>query len=129
MLKGTKLFSILNAKCPVCHKGELYVHTNPYRLGSILEMHERCSHCNTKYAMEPSFFYGAMYVSYALGVGLGVALFLIAYFLLKFDFLVTFFFISGGILLLLPIIIRLSRNVWLNLFFKFDHKYLKNEQY
>lgn len=31
-------------------------------------MHERCKHCNTKYKIEPSFFYGAMYVSDPVGL-------------------------------------------------------------
>lgn len=127
MLKGTKLYSIINAKCPVCHKDDLYLNKNPYNPTSILKMYDRCRNCNTKYAIEPSFFYGAMYVSYGLGVGLCVGLFLISYFVLKLEFLVTFFMISGGIILLLPIIIRLSRNIWLNLFFKFDHTKQKND--
>lgn len=126
MLKGTKLYSILKAKCPVCQEDDLYVHKNPYRLGSLLKMHERCRNCHTKYAMEPSFFYGAMYVSYTLGVGIGVALFIFAYLILKLNVLQSFLLISGGIILMLPLIIRLSRNVWLNLFFKFDRKKSRN---
>lgn len=126
MLKGTKLYSILNAKCPVCHQDDLYENKNPYLPSSILTMHERCRNCNTKYAIEPSFFYGAMYVSYGLGVGLGVALFLISYLIFKLGFLSTFFIISGSIILLLPVIMRISRNIWLNLFFKFDRSKSKN---
>ena len=40
-------------------------------------MNERCSKCNTKYRIEPSFFYGAMYVSYAVGIAFAVAAFVI----------------------------------------------------
>ncbi len=127
MLKGYKIHSIINAKCPVCQNDDLYLDKNPFHLKSILKMHERCRNCNTKYAMEPSFFYGAMYVSYAIGVGLGIGLFLIAYYIFKLNFLNTFFLIAGGIVIALPVIMRLSRNVWLNLFFKFDRTYLENE--
>ncbi len=127
MLKGTKLYSSLYSKCPVCHKDDLYVNKNSYVPQTILKMHDRCNNCNTKYAIEPSFFYGAMYVSYTLGVALGVALFVISYFFLELDFLPTFFIISGGIILLLPLIMRLSRNIWLNIFFKFDKTYLQND--
>ncbi len=127
MLKGYKINSIINSKCPVCQNDDLYVDKNPYKFSSILKMHERCRKCNTKYALEPSFFYGAMYVSYALGVGLGLGLFAISYFLLKLNFFNTFLVISGGIILLLPLIMRLSRNIWLNLFLKFDRTSLNND--
>ncbi|MGB5317885.1 MAG: DUF983 domain-containing protein, partial [Eudoraea sp.] len=58
--KGTKLYSILTGSCPKCHEESMYVDKNPYHLGSLFKMEERCSHCQTKYKLEPSFFYGAM---------------------------------------------------------------------
>jgi len=57
-LKGTKLYSVLTGTCPVCHKGKMYVEPNPYKLSKVLQMHDRCSHCDIKFKMEPSFFYG-----------------------------------------------------------------------
>ena len=33
-------------------------------------MHENCPHCNLRYEVEPGFFYGAMYISYAFTVGI-----------------------------------------------------------
>jgi hypothetical protein len=41
-------------------------------------MHDNCSHCGLKYQIEPSFFYGAMYVSYGLNVA-GIAAFIISF--------------------------------------------------
>jgi hypothetical protein len=38
-------------------------------------MHEKCSHCGLIYQIEPSFFYGAMYVSYGLNVATGIVAF------------------------------------------------------
>ena len=66
LFKGTRIYSILTGYCPVCHEESMYKESNPYKLGSIFKMQERCSHCQTKYKIEPSFFYGAMYVSYAV---------------------------------------------------------------
>ena len=40
-------------------------------------MNDYCSSCGLKYKIEPSFFYGAMYVSYGLTVAIGVAAFVI----------------------------------------------------
>ncbi|WP_203296150.1 DUF983 domain-containing protein [Luteirhabdus pelagi] len=119
-MKGSKLYSIFTGTCPVCHTGKMYKNRNPYILTETLKMHERCSHCNTKFKIEPSFFYGAMYVSYGLGVAIAIAAFIIAYFFIGLDRLTTFFVIMGTLIVMLPIILRLSRNIWINFFFKYD---------
>ncbi len=77
--KGSKLYSILTGTCPRCHEESMYIDKNPFHLGNIYKMHEKCSHCGLHYKIEPSFFYGAMYVSYALGVAVSVAAFIIAF--------------------------------------------------
>jgi len=82
-------------------------------------MHERCSSCQTKYKMEPSFFYGAMYVSYAVGVAIAVAVFIISSVIIDASLPKTFIAIVLTLVLLLPVIIRLSRNIWINLFVSF----------
>ncbi len=119
-MKGKKIYSILNGKCPVCHEGDLYKTKNPYILSDTLKMHEKCPHCHTKFKIEPSFFYGAMYVSYAVGVAFAVAAFIISYFFLNLGRLSSFFVITGTLIVFLPIILRLSRNIWINFFFKYD---------
>ena len=83
LLKGTKLYSILTGTCPVCQEESMYKESNPYKLTRVYEMHERCSNCGTKYKIEPSFFYGAMYVSYGVGIAFSVAAFIIAHLFLK----------------------------------------------
>ncbi|SDX23711.1 DUF983 domain-containing protein [Aequorivita viscosa] len=126
-LKGNKLYSILTGTCPVCHNGEMYLEKNPFNLKKNLKMHERCSHCGTKFKMEPSFFYGAMYVSYGVGVAIAVATFVIAFFLLGLDRHYTFFTIIIVLIVLFPIILRVSRNIWINLFMHYD-KNLDNKE-
>lgn len=125
LIKGNPLYSILTGTCPVCQNESMYVNKNPYKLSSVIKMHERCSHCNTKYQIEPSFFYGAMYVSYAVGVAIGVAAFIIAFVFLKMNLLPSFFFITGSILISYPIILRLSRNIWINFFLSYDPSKVK----
>jgi len=121
-MKGTKIYSIVTGKCPVCHSGKMYTNPNAYKLSETLHMHENCSNCGTKFKIEPSFFYGAMYVSYGVGVAFGVATFILAYFVLKLSPLQSFFAITGVLILALPIILRLSRNIWINFFFSYDRK-------
>ena len=118
--KGNKLYSILTGSCPRCHKESMYKDNNPYHLGSLFKMQARCSHCNTKYKIEPSFFYGAMYVSYAVGIAFAVAAFVIAFLILGMSLLNTFIVIVITMVVFLPFIIRLSRNIWINIFIKYD---------
>ncbi|MGB5610431.1 DUF983 domain-containing protein [Eudoraea sp.] len=118
--KGNKLYSILTGSCPRCHQESMYTDTNPYHLGSLFKMQERCTHCNTKYKIEPSFFYGAMYVSYAVGIAFAVAAFVIAFLIIGTSLLNTFIAIVVTMVVFLPFIIRLSRNIWINIFIKYD---------
>lgn len=118
--KGYKLYSILTGSCPKCHEESMYKDKNPYHIANIFKMNERCSHCNTKYKIEPSFFYGAMYVSYPVGIAFAVAAFVISYLLLKASLVITFIAIVITMICCLPIIIRLSRNIWINFFHKYD---------
>ncbi|RFN59698.1 DUF983 domain-containing protein [Marixanthomonas ophiurae] len=119
-MKGSKLYSIFTGTCPVCQTGNMYKTKNPYIFSETLNMHDNCPHCKTKFKIEPSFFYGAMYVSYAVGVAFAVAAFIISYFFIGLGRLNTFFVIAGTLFLFFPIILRLSRNIWINFFFKYN---------
>ncbi|MEM7186013.1 MAG: DUF983 domain-containing protein [Bacteroidota bacterium] len=120
LLKGTKVYSIFTGTCPVCHTGKMYQNRNAYKTSETLKMHERCPHCNTKFKIEPSFFYGAMYVSYPVGLIFAGISFAITFLWLDLGKLVTLGVIAVLMVLLLPVILRLSRNIWINFFFKFD---------
>lgn len=118
--KGNKLFSIINGCCPRCHEESMYITDNPYVLSDTLKMHERCSRCNFKYRIEPSFFYGSMYVSYGVGIAFAVAAFVVSFLIFESSLMVAFISIVGTIIAFGPIIMRLSRNIWINLFVHFD---------
>jgi uncharacterized protein (DUF983 family) len=85
MKKGQKLYSILRLKCPRCHQGDLFVNPNPYNPNQLSEMPDNCAHCGQKYLLEPGFFYGAMYVSYALTIAMSVAVFVAMHVLWHFE--------------------------------------------
>lgn len=123
-LKGTKLYSILTGTCPVCQEESMYKVQNPYKISRLFDMHERCSNCHTKYKMEPSFFFGAMYVSYAVGIAFATPAFFIPYWL-DVSLFNIFLIIVATLAVFLPLIVRLSRNIWVNLFFNYDKKYKK----
>ncbi|PKB15988.1 DUF983 domain-containing protein [Flavobacterium sp. 5] len=118
--KGSKLYSILTGTCPKCMNESMYVDKNLLHIGSILKMHEKCSHCGLKYQIEPSFFYGAMYVSYGLNVAVGIGTFIITYLLFGADIQTSFISIIISLILLFPIVLRWSRNIYINMFVSYD---------
>ena len=118
--KGSKLNSILTGSCPKCQEESMYLDKNPYNMGSIFKMHETCSHCGTRYKIEPSFFYGAMYVSYAVGIAFGVAAFVISYLFLGTNLKTAFIAIIVTLIVFMPVIMRLSRNIWIIFFIHYD---------
>ena len=117
--KGTKVYSILTGSCPSCHEESMYKDTNPYHINRLFDMRERCSNCGLKYKMEPSFFFGAMYVSYAVGIAFAVAAFVISFLFIGASLLNTFIAIVITLVVFLPVIIRLSRNIWVNFFIRY----------
>lgn len=118
--KGSKLYSIFTGSCPKCHEESMYINPNPFVLSDTLKIGEKCSNCQTKYRMEPSFFYGSMYVSYGLGVALSVAAFVVSFLIFNSSLTTAFIAISITLVVLMPIIMRLSRNIWINLFMSYD---------
>ena len=121
--KGSKLNSILTGTCPRCQNESMYLDKNPLHFSKILKMNEKCSHCGLKYQMEPSFFYGAMYVSYGLNVALGIASFIVSYVILESSIEVAFISILVSNVILFPFVLRWARNIYINMFVSFDKKY------
>src|SRR5690606_34802381 len=118
--------SIFTGKCPVCHEGEMYLEKNPYKITKIMKMHDHCSHCGKKFKIEPSFFFGAMYVSYSVGVAIAVAAFIISYFFIGLERNYSFLAIILTLVILFPLIVRISRNIWINFFVHYDKNKTKS---
>jgi uncharacterized protein (DUF983 family) len=123
--KGSKLNSILTGSCPRCQNESMYLDKNPLHFSKLLDMHERCGHCDLKYQIEPSFFYGAMYVSYGLNVAISVAAFIISYVFFSSSIKTAFISIIVANILLFPFVLRWSRNIYINMFISYDPKFKK----
>lgn len=129
--KGTKLYSILYNKCPKCHEGDFIIEKNILKLHKTFKMHNNCSVCGLKYMIEPSFFYGAMYINYSLTVGIAIITFVIGTLFFELSFSENFIPIILVLLVTAPISLRFSRIIWINLFVKYTKELLptiKNEQ-
>ena len=61
-----------------------------------------------------------MYVSYAFGVAVAVAAFAIAYGIIGLGLRASFIAIVTTLIVMSPLITRVSRNIWINLFLSFD---------
>ena len=124
--KGTKLYSIFTGACPKCHQESMYVNKNPYVLRDVVKIYECCSKCDTKYRIEPSFFYGSMYVSYGVGIAFAVAAFIISNVFFESSLTTAFIAIIVTVIAFGPIIMRLSRNIWINMFLHYDKTLAKD---
>jgi uncharacterized protein (DUF983 family) len=76
--KGNLALNILTEKCPHCGESKVFKKMkNPF---IFPEMKDNCDVCNYRFDREPGYFLGAMYLSYAMAVFLGILTFLTCYF-------------------------------------------------
>jgi len=118
--KETKLYSILGFKCPVCHEADFFL-SHLYDLSKTGDFHANCPVCRTKFEREPGFFYGAMYVSYAIAVAMFVTVWVaLAVLAPEMGALGQSLAVIGVLLLGSPYYYALSKIIWANMFFHFD---------
>lgn len=108
-------------KCPRCLEGDIFPDKNSYHLRQTTVQNMRCPSCDLNLWPEPGFFYGAMYVSYAFTIALGVAVFILHYLVHKHIQVWWFLFeLSLALLLTAPYTFRTSRAIWLNFFNRYN---------
>ncbi len=117
--------SILSGTCPRCRKGKLFLVRNPYRLKHLQSMPEVCEVCGQDFQIEPGFYFGASYVSYALNVAWLIPSFLFVRFVLDQPYSVFLIVMFTLLPLLVPVLFRLSRSAWIHIFVRFDPAYKK----
>ncbi|WP_153796839.1 DUF983 domain-containing protein [Foetidibacter luteolus] len=132
--KPSYLLSVLNNKCPRCRRGKIFQSNNAYAFkGSrYMKMHDKCPVCGQATEIEVGFYYGTGYVSYALCVAFTVAFFIAWYVLIGFSIDDNRLFWCLGLdivllVLLQPVIMRLSRTMWLSWFVKYDKEWDKHK--
>ena len=123
--------NILACKCPRCRRGDMFRHNNPYRLRDFMKMNERCVVCGQVFDMEPGFYYGTSYVSYAFTIAISVASFIAWWVFIGIslnDNRVFYWIIFNALLLigLQPPLMRMARAVWLAFFVRYDRHWKTN---
>lgn len=113
------MYSVVNNRCPKCHQGKVFTKNSPYNLKYLFKMEAVCEHCHERYEKEPGYFFGAMFVSYALTAFL-------FFIVLVLDFTVfhlglsLLYFLIPAVLILSPLTFQWSRLIWLNFFIRFN---------
>lgn len=114
------LKSILNCKCPKCHKGDMFLNKKTYQFKNFLEIHDNCKECNQDFQIEAGFYLGAMFVSYALTVALCITVF-VAFITFNAYSLIPYLIAIGITLIAFtPYTLRLSRSIWISMSVKYD---------
>ena len=127
------ILSIFSNKCPRCREGKLYKHNNPYNFKNNMEMNKECPSCGQATEIEVGFYYGTGYVSYGLSVAFSVATFIAWKVLIGMTFSVDddrmLYWMATNITLLIivqPILMRLSRTLWLGWFVSYEEDWRSN---
>lgn len=119
--------NIISLKCPRCHKGQLFTH-KWYHFGNSNKMIANCPVCGQRTELEPGFYHGTGYVSYALTVGFSIITFVIWELATGYTFKdkEIFWWLPlnvTALLLMQPWLMRLSRVIWLTAFLNTDNQY------
>ena len=109
---------ILSGSCPHCGEGKMWNH-GAYKMAKMTKMNKRCSKCNTDFEPEPSFYTGALYVGYGFTVAIILGVFFGAHILYDDPSINKMFLLVMLIIVVFaPLSLRLSRNIWANVFIK-----------
>jgi hypothetical protein len=120
--KGKRLYSVLKLKCPRCHRGDLFTVANPWKLKRVLDMPKRCPVCGQDFVIEPGFYTGALWTSYPIVILIDLLL-LTPVLFFPDDILAVVLAMIVISLLLQPVVMRLGRAIWINMFVKFDPRF------
>ncbi len=130
--KRNYLLAVFTNRCPRCREGKIFIKENAYQKNSI-EMHEHCPVCGQPTEIEVGFYYGTGYVSYALSVAFLAATFVAWKVLIGVTFSIDdnriFYWMGSSFTLMFvlqPVLMRLSRSLWLSWFVDYDPKWKEN---
>lgn len=130
--KPNYLLSTLENRCPRCRTGKIFTSENPYDLRNTVRMNPTCPVCGQPTEIEVGFYYGTGYVSYALTVAFSVTTFVAWWVLIGLSTDDNRFFYWLGLnsvlmILFQPLLMRLSRSLWLSWFVKYDPDWRHNK--
>ncbi|MES1223192.1 MAG: DUF983 domain-containing protein [Bacteroidota bacterium] len=119
------ILNLLACKCPRCRKGDMFIDKNPWRLKNTMKMNKICPVCDQPLDLEPGFYFGSSYVSYAITVAISAITFVAWWKLIGFSdnensLLYWLIFNAVFMLSVQPYLMRVSRTGWLAFFVQYD---------
>ena len=105
--------SILLQRCPHCGEGRLFK--------SLLKMNQHCSECDLPLEREEGYYTGAMYMSYFLAIILLIPIWIVMIYR-GVPFIWSLVVVFGLNVLLIPLLFRLSRSIWIHLDYGVDRE-------
>jgi uncharacterized protein (DUF983 family) len=129
--ENANVLQLLGCKCPRCRRGDMFEDKNPWHLKNTMKMNKTCPVCEQPLELEPGFYFGAAYVSYALTVAFSAVTFVIWYKFIGFsdnENKLLYWLISNaiGMIALQPYLMRVSRTGWLAFFVNYDRDWKIN---
>lgn len=114
--KYSRLGAAFRLKCARCRQGDMFISKSSYDLANFTKMPKKCPHCGQKFEPEVGFYYGAMFLSYAIGVVQSLVLFSILNFLIGINTTWSFIIVAVTWVGMSPYLFRFSRALWLSMF-------------
>lgn len=111
--KESHWYAFSRMKCPHCHHGDLFTEKNPYKFSKLSSMPVQCPDCGQPYEIEVGFYWGSMYVAYAITVLFSLLNILLLWALFGFHLYGILIANSIMLILLFPYFFRYSRVLWL----------------
>lgn len=110
----------------------MFQYKNPYDLKNFMKMNDHCPVCNQPLDMEPGFYYGTNMISYALAVLISAASLLAWWgligFSLKDNRFLWWIFVNAVLLIVIqPLLMRISRTVWLSFFVRYSPNWAEGD--
>jgi len=123
--KRSVIWAVLSNRCPHCREGKLFLNDNAYDFKNNLKMHENCPVCKQPTEIEVGFYYGTSYISYLLTVALSGVTFILWWIFVGVsvndDRILYWLGINSALIIIIqPLLMRLSRTLWLSFFVKYN---------
>ena len=123
--KRSGIWTVLSNRCPHCRAGKLFLNDNAYDFKNNLKMHENCPVCKQPTEIEVGFYYGTSYISYLLTVALSGITFILWWIFVGIsvndDRILYWLGINAALIIIIqPLLMRLSRTLWLSFFVKYN---------
>jgi uncharacterized protein (DUF983 family) len=123
--KCSGIGAVLSNRCPHCREGKLFLNDNAYDFKNNLKMHENCPVCKQPTEIEVGFYYGTSYISYLLTVALSGVTFILWWIFVGVsvndDRILYWLGINSALIIIIqPLLMRLSRTLWLSFFVKYN---------